>query len=66
MPDSVCPLHICSQTGWIERPGELIACVPNKLVITIEGGKKPPSDALDGVTPGVRLFDRLRMIHINF
>ena len=51
MPDSTCPLHICSRTGWIERPGQFIACVPNRLIITIRGPAKPDSNALDATTP---------------
>jgi hypothetical protein len=51
MPDSVCPLHICSRAGWIERPGEFIACVPNKLIITIRGERDNLSDTLDAIIP---------------
>jgi hypothetical protein len=50
MPDSVCPLHICSRTGWIERPGQFIACVPNRLIITIHRPRGALSDSLDAVT----------------
>lgn len=50
MPDSVCPLHICSRTGWIERPGQFIACVPNRLIITIHATEASPSDTIDAVT----------------
>lgn len=50
MPDSVCPLHICSRTGWIERPGQFIACVPNRLIITIRATEGSPSDTIDAVT----------------
>jgi hypothetical protein len=51
MPDSTCPLHICSQTGWIERPGQFIACVPNRLIVTIIGPAKTGPDTLDAITP---------------
>ncbi|MGM0547820.1 MAG: NusG domain II-containing protein [Bacillota bacterium] len=30
------PLKICEQTGWIERAGPIIVCVPNKLSIWLE------------------------------
>ena len=32
-----CPERICLRTGWIKQPGEAIICVPNKLVVRIEG-----------------------------
>jgi len=34
---SVCPNEICWRTGWIKAPGQSIVCVPNQLVITLEG-----------------------------
>ena len=43
---SSCPLKICVKTGWIARPGESIICVPNKLVIRIEGVKNAKVDAV--------------------
>lgn len=30
------PLKICEKTGWIDREGPIIICVPNKLSIWIE------------------------------
>ncbi len=32
-----CPDQVCVKTGAISREGESIVCVPNKIVITIEG-----------------------------
>jgi len=40
-----CPERICLRTGWIRRPGEAIICVPNKLVVRIEGRE----DGIDAV-----------------
>lgn len=40
-----CPERICIRTGWIRRPGEAIICVPNKLVVRIEGRE----DGIDAV-----------------
>ena len=34
---SDCPEKICVKTGAIHRAGEIIVCVPNKVVISIEG-----------------------------
>ncbi len=33
----VCPNEICWRTGWISIPGQSIVCVPNHMVITLEG-----------------------------
>ncbi|MCX5790844.1 MAG: NusG domain II-containing protein, partial [Elusimicrobia bacterium] len=35
--ESNCPEKICVHAGWISRPGETIACLPNKLLVEIEG-----------------------------
>ena len=36
MIESPCPNKVCVNTYWIENPGELIACIPNKIIIRIE------------------------------
>lgn len=38
MPSDLCPLGICSHSGPIDRPGESLVCVPNRLVVRILGG----------------------------
>lgn len=38
MPDYLCPLHICSNTGWISSSGQAIVCMPNRMVVSIVGG----------------------------
>jgi hypothetical protein len=43
----LCPQGICSHVGWVERPGEAIVCLPNRLVLTIAGGEQ--EEILDGV-----------------
>ena len=35
MKSSPCPAHYCMETGWINRPGAVIVCVPNRIVIEI-------------------------------
>ena len=35
--DASCPDHLCVNQGWIRYSGETIICLPNKLVISIEG-----------------------------
>lgn len=34
-----CPDQICVNTAFINKPGQMIVCLPHKLVITIEGGQ---------------------------
>lgn len=46
--DASCPDHICMNTGWIEFEGEMIVCLPNKLVVTVEGGADSATDAVTG------------------
>lgn len=35
--DADCPDKICVKSGWISEPGQTAACLPHKLIITIEG-----------------------------
>jgi hypothetical protein len=32
-----CPDKTCVHTGWISRPGQVAACVPNRVLIKIVG-----------------------------
>lgn len=34
--DSPCPNKTCVSQGWIERPGETIICLPNRVSITVK------------------------------
>lgn len=40
MDDDVCPLKVCSRRGWIQGPGEVIVCVPNKMVVYIKAERR--------------------------
>ncbi len=40
-----CPDKICMGMGKISRNGEFIACLPNRLIIVIEGGESSGLDA---------------------
>lgn len=31
-----CPDQICVKAGWLEKPGDIAVCLPNKAVIKIE------------------------------
>ncbi|MCR3921020.1 MAG: NusG domain II-containing protein [Firmicutes bacterium] len=48
MGKELCPQGICSHVGWVERSGDAIVCLPNRLVLTIVGGST--EEVLDGVT----------------
>ena len=45
---SDCPLHVCVSTGRIRRAGEVIVCIPNKVVIRVEGPGRTRYDAITG------------------
>lgn len=44
--ESDCPDQVCVRTGWLTKTGELAVCVPNRLMIKIEGENLE----IDGVT----------------
>jgi len=43
---SPCPEKICMKQGWIRRG--VIICVPNRVVVSIKGGKVRGVDAITG------------------
>ena len=43
--DVVCPDRICVKTGIINRVGESIVCLPNRVQIFIEGSEIPEVDS---------------------
>lgn len=34
---SPCPDKNCINQGWIEKPGQVLVCLPNRVVVKIEG-----------------------------
>jgi hypothetical protein len=40
MPDHICSKHICSKTGWIGKPWQVIVCLPNKIIVRVVGQKE--------------------------
>ncbi|SFG34730.1 hypothetical protein SAMN05660649_01363 [Desulfotomaculum arcticum] len=32
-----CPDQICVRTGWLQNPGEMAVCLPNKAIVRITG-----------------------------
>ena len=43
-----CPDHVCVNQGAIKYEGEIIVCLPNELIITIEGGEVSEFDGISG------------------
>ncbi|MBE0599470.1 MAG: NusG domain II-containing protein [Desulfuromonadales bacterium] len=41
---SPCPHQDCLAMGPARHHGDLLACVPNRLLVRIEGGGSPPTD----------------------
>lgn len=35
-----CPDQVCVRTGWISKPGEIIVCLPYRIIIKISGEKQ--------------------------
>ena len=46
--ESPCPHKYCIRMGQINRRGEVIVCVPNRVVVKIRGGSE--EESYDGVT----------------
>jgi len=44
---SPCPRQVCRHGGWIGDPGALLVCLPNEIVIRVQG--EPPNE-LSAVT----------------
>ena len=45
--ESPCPHHTCSLRGWMKNPGEWVACLPNEVMVSIEGGDDGGIDAFN-------------------
>ncbi len=43
---STCPHKICMRMGKISRPGQIIVCIPNHLIIRIAGKTAPSFDVI--------------------
>ena len=44
---SDCPDQVCVHTGWLNRPGQFAACVPNQVLLIIVGEQET---SVDGIT----------------
>ncbi|UCF98694.1 MAG: NusG domain II-containing protein [Spirochaetaceae bacterium] len=43
---SPCPEKICIKTGRISKPGQWIACLPNRVFIAVQGKRSEQPDAI--------------------
>jgi len=43
---SNCPKQVCVRSGWIKESGEIIVCVPNKILIEVRSSDRPLLDAV--------------------
>jgi len=44
--DSPCPAKICVKTGKISHTGQIIVCIPNKVVVRVTGEEDLEYDAI--------------------
>lgn len=44
--DSPCPQRLCVAAGKISRPGEVVACLPNRIALRITGARAAAVDAV--------------------
>lgn len=42
--DANCPDELCIKDGFISQPGEMLVCLPNKLVLEIKGQKQSETE----------------------
>lgn len=43
---SACPNQFCVKQGFVSRPGQMLVCVPNRLVVLITGAQQNELDAI--------------------
>ena len=46
--DSDCPQRLCVRQGKITRVGQVIVCVPNRIIIWMRGDRRGKFDAITG------------------
>jgi hypothetical protein len=45
--ESGCPDKICVNAGWLNRPGDVAVCLPNKIIIKLETVKNSPKHKME-------------------
>ena len=53
---SDCPDQVCVQTGWVSRLGQVSACVPGHLILSVNGS--PVVGEGEGTEPEVDVIIR--------
>ena len=43
LEDSSCPDHLCEHMGKIDKVGQSVICLPNRVVVEIRGGSVDPA-----------------------
>ena len=43
MVQAPCRNKVCINSGWIRRAGEISVCIPNQLVLRLQGAERRPS-----------------------
>lgn len=46
MDKEICPEGICSDTGWIDSTTQAIVCLPNRIIVTIQGMDDDPREEI--------------------
>ena len=41
------PQQLCVRAGWLARSGESAICLPNQVVLEVEGDEPPPFDSVN-------------------
>lgn len=41
---SACPDKLCIHSGWIDRPGQMLVCLPNRVVVKIVSDQQQDID----------------------
>lgn len=44
--ESDCPDQVCVLTGWVREPGDLVVCVPYRVVVQVQGAADGGPDAI--------------------
>jgi len=48
MDRKICPKKVCSLTGWVNKKYQVIVCLPNKIIVSIESAKDETLDSIIG------------------
>ena len=46
--DSPCRDKICVRAGWLERPGDVAVCLPQRVIVEIRGAERRGVDGVAG------------------